>query len=155
MAAVTQPPDVALPFSAPYPEVNSVLAALHSELHRLLGETVAGTYLSDSLALGDFDESSDIDAVVVTRDDLSMRIVAALAEMHERLARYPRWGRELEVSYVRSAALRRYDPARDVHPYIGRGERLQLETHGREWDTHRHVLREHGRSRHPRRRERA
>ena len=128
-----------------HPEVNTVLQRLLSDVRAILGTRFLGMYISGSLAMGDFDESSDIDALVVTTDALPEEVVCALAEMHERLsATYPRWGVELEVSYIPCYAVRRYDPADDLHPYIGRGESLRIEEHQREWDFQRHVIRECG-----------
>jgi len=133
------------PHSTPYPEVNTVLQRLLSDVRAILGTQFLGKYISGSLAMGDFDESSDIDALVVTTDALPEEVVCALAQMHERLsATYPKWGVELEVSYIPRHAVRRYDPAYDLHPYIGRGESLRIEEHGREWDIQRHVIRERG-----------
>jgi predicted nucleotidyltransferase len=133
------------PHPTPYPDVNAVLRALESELRTILGPRFLGMYLSGSLAMGDFDESSDIDVLVVTTDVLPEEVVCALVKMHERFSvTYPRWGVELGVSYIPQQAVRRYDPADDLHPYIGRGESLRLEEHGREWDIQRHVIRERG-----------
>jgi hypothetical protein len=133
------------PHPTPYPEVNTVLQRLLSDVRAILGTQFLGMYLSGSLAMGDFDESSDIDALVVTADALPEEEVCALAGMHERLSAVnPRWGVELEVSYIPYYAVRRYDPADDLHPYIGRGESLRIEEHGREWDIQRYVIRERG-----------
>jgi predicted nucleotidyltransferase len=133
------------PHPTPYPEVNTVLQRLLSDVQAILGTRFLGMYISGSLVMGDFDESSDIDALVVTTDALPEEVVCALTEMHEHLSTtYPRWGVELEVSYIPCYAVRRYDPADDLHPYIGRGESLRIEEHGREWDIQRHVIRERG-----------
>jgi predicted nucleotidyltransferase len=138
VAALSPPP-------TPYPDVNALLRTLLSEVRAILGAGFLGMYLSGSLAMGDFDESSDIDVLVVTADALPEEVVSALAGMHERLsAANPRWGVELEVSYIPWRAVRRYDPADDLHPYIGRGESLRIEEHGREWDIQRHMIRERG-----------
>jgi predicted nucleotidyltransferase len=75
-----------------HPEVNTVLQRLLSDVRAILGTRFLGMYISGSLAMGDFDESSDIDALVVTTDALPEEVVCALAEMHERLsATYPGW----------------------------------------------------------------
>jgi predicted nucleotidyltransferase len=81
------------PHPTPYPDVNAVLRALESELRTILGPRFLGMYLSGSLAMGDFDESSDIDVLVVTTDVLPEEVVCALVKMHERFSvTYPRWG---------------------------------------------------------------
>ncbi len=102
-------------------------------------------YLSGSLAMGDFDDSSDVDVLVVATDALPEGPFPMLATMHERLTlEYPRWGRELETSYMPRAAVLRHDPANVLHPHISRGERLQMTVHGRDWNVQRYIVREHG-----------
>ncbi len=136
------------PLPTPIPEANAVLWAFLTGVREILRDRVVGIYLAGSLATGEFDQSSDIDALVVTTGALPAETVAALAAMHERFsagaAQWGKWGWELEVSYVPKDAVRRYDPANDMHPYIDRGGRLRMERHGREWDIHRHVIREWG-----------
>lgn len=133
------------PRPTPYPDVNALLGTFIADVRAILADRFLGLYLSGSLATGEFDEASDIDVLVVTTDALPDETVATLAAMHERLAILaPRWGRELEVSYVPRDAVRRYDPANDLHPRIARGESLRRQAHLREWDTQRHILRERG-----------
>ncbi len=136
------------PHPTPIPEANAVLWTFLTEAREILGDRVVGIYLAGSLATGEFDQSSDIDVLVVTTGALPAETVAALTAMHERLsagtARWGKWGWELEVSYVPKDAVRRYDPANDTHPYIDRGGRLRIEERGREWDIQRHVIREWG-----------
>lgn len=68
----------------------------------VLQDRLVDLYLYGSLALGDFDPgSSDIDFVVATDGDLLPEAVAALRNLHERLAaRHPRWAAELVGSYI-------------------------------------------------------
>jgi hypothetical protein len=51
---------------------------------------------------------------------------------------------ELEGSYISRSALRRYDPARAVHPHIERGGELVVEQHASDGVILRYVVREHG-----------
>ena len=70
-----------------------------------------------------------------------------LQEMHDHIAALDsRWAVELEGSYVSQAALRRYDPANNLHPNLerGRNERLKMTEHDEVWNIHRHILRERG-----------
>lgn len=129
----------------PYPDVNAVLQALLSQVQTILQARFVGMYLAGSLAMGDFDDSSEIDVLVLTTDAVSDEAFLALAEMHGHLAAdYPKWGQETEVSYMPKDAVRRYDPTNDVHPYISRGEQLRMVEHRREWDVQRHIVREWG-----------
>lgn len=129
----------------PYAEINVLLLTLLTEVRGILGDGFLGMYLSGSLAMGDFDDSSDVDVLVVTTDTLPQGAFPVLAAMHERLTvEYPRWGRELEASYMPRAAVRRHDPGNVLHPHISRGESLQMTPHGRDWSVQRYIVREHG-----------
>ncbi len=131
----------------PYPDVNAVLDAVRSGARPILGSQFVGMYLCGSLATGDFDQSSDIDFVVVTADSIPEDIFAALRSMHAHIAAADsRWAAELEGSYIPRAALRRYDRSDARHPTLerGRNERLKWDWHGADWVIHLSILRERG-----------
>jgi hypothetical protein len=114
----------------------------------ILDLRLVGVYLDGSIALAEFEaDRSDIDFVVVTEEDVRGATLAALQVLHSRLAASePRWGLELEGSYVPRAAIRAHDPRPAEHPYIDRHTgRLELvHQESGYWVIHRHVLREHG-----------
>lgn len=131
----------------PYAEVNSLLAILLEEVQAVLGEQFIGMYLDGSLSSGDFDADSDIDFVVVTREDIAGELFLRLQAMHDRIAALDSaWAIQLEGSYISQPAIRRYDPEHAIHPNIerGLGERLKLDIHDETWAVHRSVLRERG-----------
>jgi hypothetical protein len=131
----------------PYPDVNVLLAELLEGIRSVLGNHLIGLYLDGSLTGGDFDPASDIDFLAVTEDELNDAEFSALRSMHGRLAAsHPRWGAELEGSYIPRAAVRRWDPARSTHPNLERGktERLKRIRHDADWIVHYHVVRERG-----------
>jgi hypothetical protein len=131
----------------PFAEVNLVLQDLLKDTQRILGRHLLGMYLEGSLANGDFDEDSDIDFVVVTDEDVSENIFAALQAMHERINHLDtQWTINLEGSYIAQDALRRYDPKHAHYPNIERGfgERLKIVQHNGTWNVHRYILRERG-----------
>jgi hypothetical protein len=104
-------------------------------------------YLDGSLASGNFDADSDIDFVVVTREDIAGELFLRLQTMHDRIAALDSaWAIQLEGSYISQHAIRRYDPEHAMHPNIerGSGERLKLVDHNETWAVHRSVLREKG-----------
>jgi hypothetical protein len=100
----------ALAFNAaptPYADLNAVLADLISQVRAILGDNLVGACLQGSFALGDFDEASDVDALIVVRDDLSADVVDALQAMHGQIHDRPsNWAQRLELSYVPAAILR-------------------------------------------------
>lgn len=131
----------------PYAEVNAVLQELMEGLRPILSSQLAGVYLYGSLTSGDFDRQSDIDVLVVTRDELSEDVFSALASMHDQIAGGDSWcATQLEVAYVSCQALRRYDAATSVYPHLdrGKGERLQMKEHWSDCVVQRHALRERG-----------
>lgn len=131
-----------------YPAVARLLAALLTGGRAALGDELVGLYLYGSLALGDFDpEASDVDFLVATRGALGEGHLAALAELHARLAAsgLP-YADRLEGSYIPVRALRRYDPADNRHPTIGVDWPFGVAPHGTNWVLERHILREHGRA---------
>ncbi len=131
----------------PHPEVNALLDALLAGIRAALGPHLVGAYLFGSLTTGDFDQDSDIDALVVTDEELSEEQFAALAALHARLAELDTpWAIQLEVAYLSQRVLRRYDPADATLARIerGAGERLHYAPHESSWLVQRATLRSHG-----------
>src|SRR5690349_17262891 len=109
----------------PYPDLNKLLHALLENVKTILGHHFVGMYLEGSLANDAFDQASDIDFIVVTDKDIQEitgDLFLELQSMHDRIALLdPRWGFELEGSYVGQQALRSRVPnpqsdAPHVHP---------------------------------------
>jgi len=91
----------------PYADLNAVLAELVDGLQAILGDTFVGAYLQGSFAVGDFDEHSDVDFIVVVENELSEAQVAALQDMHPRVYALPSpWAQHLEGSYFPRDVLR-------------------------------------------------
>ncbi len=140
-------PKMRVTHPTPYPDVNAVLHMLLSSVQTILGDHLIGMYLYGSLASGDFDQSSDVDFVVVTYDKIAGDLFPALQAMHARIAASDSWwATELEGSYIPQHALRRYDPTHALHPHIerGRDESLRMMQHDSDWIIQRHILREQG-----------
>jgi predicted nucleotidyltransferase len=129
-----------------YPDVNLLLNELLKDVRSILKRRFIGMYLYGSLASGDFSpETSDIDFVIVTKDELSSEIVSKLKDMHANLkASSSKWAKKLEGSYIPQDALRRYDPANARHPSIGVDWDFGIGFHGSDWIIQRYILREQG-----------
>lgn len=129
----------------PYPDVNRLLEVLFEDVQGVLGAQFLGMYLFGSLAIGDFDEGSDIDVAIITQDELPEELFFALRRMHESIATLDSpWAVQMEVSYLSRQALFRYDPEHNRHPQLerDRGSQLVMDNHARVVE--RHVLREKG-----------
>ena len=130
----------------PYDAVNMLLLMFLAKVQTILREKLVGFYLYGSLSLGDFDpQSSDVDFLIVTTEDLSEEVLAELRDMHASIASsgLP-YADRLEGSYIPRAALRRYEPHNASHPTIGVDWEFHVGQHGGNWVIERHIVREHG-----------
>jgi len=84
----------------PYPELDGVLHRHAERLLEALGDQVVGVYLLGSLAIGDFDATSDIDFVVVTAGEMLDSQVAQVQVVHDQTyGQDNRWVKHLEYSF--------------------------------------------------------
>jgi len=84
----------------PYPELDGVLNNHAERLQEALGDFLVGVYLQGSLAIGDFDLTSDIDFVVVTNGELSESQVQQVQSVHDQTyGEDNRWVKHLEYSF--------------------------------------------------------
>jgi len=131
----------------PYPDVNEILDFLLTHVEEVLQDQFVGMYLFGSLANGDFDQHSDIDILVVTKQAISNEIFNALYEIHEWISTQDSpWTLQLEVSYIPRDALYIFDPSNNQHPHLdrGTGETLHIANHDASWIIQRYILRERG-----------
>lgn len=128
-----------------YPALNAVLGTLVTETRSTLAGNFCGAYLQGSFALGEADEHSDVDFVIVTQVAIDDDELAQLQAMHERIhALDVAWAKHLEGSYVSRVELRRVDPSRSRYPFLDNGaSELVLDDHCNTAAV-RWLLREHG-----------
>ena len=128
-----------------YPELNAVLRELVEGARASLGASFVGAYLQGSFALGDADEWSDVDFLVVTHEEVGDAQEAALQAMHRRIyALETPWAQHLEGSYPPRAALRRVDPAHSPWLYLDNGATELVRDNHCNTAVVRWTLREHG-----------
>jgi predicted nucleotidyltransferase len=128
-----------------YPELNAVLRELVSSVRAILGESFCGAYLQGSFALGDADEESDVDFLVVTHAEVTDVHAAALQAMHQRIyALATPWAQHLEGSYPPAEQLRRVDPERKPWLYLDHGATELVRDNHCNTAVVRWTLREHG-----------
>ena len=55
----------------PFPALDAILDELVTRARQILGANFLGAYLQGSFAVGDADEHSDVDFLIVTQDELT------------------------------------------------------------------------------------
>jgi predicted nucleotidyltransferase len=114
-----------------YPDLKIVLTELINKAQKILGSNFIGAYLQGSLAVGDFDYNSDVDFIIVIKEELSKQQVHALEEMHNEIYYLDnRWAKRLEYSYFPQKILRKIPAHRDKLWYFDNGHRnIELSDH--------------------------
>ena len=111
----------------PYPELNDVLRVLVDEVRAVLADAFVGAYLQGSFAVGDFDEHSDVDFIVVVGEELTDQKVAALQLVHPRIySLESEWARHLEGSYFPTEVLRNHRQAGSLVWYLDHGSQTLI-----------------------------
>lgn len=108
----------------PYLELNDVLGALLARLEESLGTKLIGIYLQGSFALGDFDEHSDVDFIVVLKSELSSREIDDLQRIHSDVYELgPEWAKHIEGSYFPIHILKDFSRTDEELWYLDNGAR--------------------------------
>ena len=130
------------------PGVRVMIEGVRDLAVRALGDGLLAVLVEGSLALGDFDDDSDIDLIIVTQRPLSDAQFDALREGHRILMNEVAspWSDQVECTYLTTDALRRHDPAnaRAANLERNRDEPLKWVSLDAGWDIHRHIARQHG-----------
>lgn len=129
----------------PFAELNDLVVDLASRARAIMGNDLVGAYLQGSFALGDADEHSDCDFVIVVADRLTAEQESALRALHDEIpTRDGQWCQRLQGSYAPATDLRHNDRIGTRWLYVGHGSRTM------QWLPHcntvvvRWILREHG-----------
>lgn len=105
----------------PYLRLDDVLVDYARTLRDVLGDSFVGLYLLGSLAIGDFDLTSDVDFMVVTTEELSDREFDLVRSAHTHaVAQDTRWVRHWEYSLFSMQKL-----SAKSSPYLPDGSRHQ------------------------------
>lgn len=113
-------------FPTIFPALNHVLHELTAGVQAILGADCLAVYLQGSFGVGDADEHSDVDFMVVVREDYEEgNLLDQLQAMHGRIYEMEtEWARHLEGSYFPAGILRREDPQRTKLWYLDNTSRV-------------------------------
>ena len=105
-----------------FPPLNGVLRQFVSNLQEILSEAFIGAYLQGSFAVGDYDQYSDVDFIIVTKDELTLGQVDALQELHGWIFSLDcPWAQHLDGSYFPKDILRIPPRSGDQLLYLDNG----------------------------------
>jgi hypothetical protein len=129
----------------PDQKLNAVLSEFVTAVQSTLGHNFVAAYLQGSFAIGDWDNDSDVDFLVVTETDLTPAEVTAVNAMHAAIYKMDtRWARHLDGSYISRELVRQADPAHTPIYYLDNGStEVALSPHDNDLVV-RWVVREHG-----------
>jgi predicted nucleotidyltransferase len=130
----------------PDTELNKLLSDLLTSARSILKENFIGMYLTGSLAVGDFDNESDVDFVIMIRSKVTEEQLLELQKLHLRLHHADtKWATCLEGYYIIQSELQHYDADNAWHLYLDNGSK-DLETvtdNHKDWVFERFVLQEY------------
>lgn len=85
----------------PYKDLNALLTQFVQEHQSILADNLVGIYLQGSFAIGDYDEFSDVDFIVVTQNSLAPEQIDNLQQIHRKIYQLDNpWSEFLEGSYI-------------------------------------------------------
>ena len=90
-----------------YPKLDALFARHAGLLRGALGDNFVGYYLQGSLVIGGFDQTSDVDFIVVTQRELSADEVEQVQAIHNQVYQLDiKWAKHLEYSFFPLAVLK-------------------------------------------------
>jgi len=115
--------------------MHPVVQTIQLQLPPLLRHTLVGIYCYGSLVWGDFDpDISDIDLLVVVRQDVDKELFDTLDAFHQTLeAQFPDWAGRIEIAYISATALETFKTQRSPISVISPGEPFNTKDAGLDW----------------------
>ena len=129
----------------PHPDVQQIVEALTKAVGETLEQNLLGIYLRGSLVTGDFNpETSDVDLLIVVKQDLTQSDFEQLDTMHKKIQTLPNlYANEVELAYVPIGDINGFVP-RKKYISLERGEQLRWKNLRYNWAVEFWAVREHG-----------
>ena len=116
-------------FPTSYKDLNRVLSELVKDMGQILDSNFIGAYLQGSFAIGDYDEHSDVDFIIVVKDELTANEINALQTMYKRIYELEiAWAQHLEGSYFPLKILQNQPPYGQKLWYLDNGKNFLIES---------------------------
>ena len=107
-----------------HPDIGTVVSKLFHGAKTILATDFVGGYIVGSMATGDFDAYSDLDFLIVTREELTTPQVDALQVLHSEVRSLDIiWAEKLEGSYFPLSKLESHDVTGTNLWYLENGHR--------------------------------
>lgn len=129
-----------------YPDMDELILELAELVKATLPKEALAMYLLGSLVGGDFDpKTSDIDLVVIVKEEVNMSQLKKLKFMHDRFAaKRKEWDDRVEVSYVSVDGMKYFKTTINKIARISPGEPLHMRDMDTHWLTDWYVVQEQG-----------
>ncbi|MHC4472105.1 MAG: aminoglycoside adenylyltransferase domain-containing protein [Planctomycetota bacterium] len=129
----------------PFSDLNDVLERLVNDIGQVLASRFVAAFLQGSFAVGDFDEHSDVDFIVVMDGELTDGQVSSLQDVHGRVFELPvAWAQHLEGSYFPADVLASLARRGEELWYLDNGSRSLIRSEHCNTAVVRQVVVEHG-----------
>lgn len=130
----------------PYLELRGVLEVFVTEVSAELAGNLYGIYMLGSLAVGDFDLDSDVDFLVVTKNEITERTSKRLQVIQEKIYTmdcYP--AHHLEGSFISIEDLNNWEIVgkKELYYFDNGSTKIEKSVHDNQWHV-RWILRERG-----------
>lgn len=129
----------------PYADLNDVLLELAKGIKSILTDNLYGIYLQGSFAIGDFDEHSDVDFIIVFTNKISGSQLYDLQALHKQIYKLKSgWAQHLEGTYFDLNSISNPPKKQDRFWYLDNGSQELIKSDHCNTFVVRWVLREKG-----------
>jgi hypothetical protein len=109
-------------YPTPDQKLNAVLRQFATQAQVTLGQNFIAAYLHGSIAVGGWDNHSDVDFLVIVESPLTTAEVTTVNAMHAQIFKMDtRWAKHLDGSYIHRELVKKEDPTHTPIYYLDNG----------------------------------